>query len=121
MTIQQAIKRVDEIKPNAFSAKVKTEWLNALEGRIAANVLLWPPAEIFAILYTWPEDKKTELLAAPPHDDIYIHWLGAQIDAANGEYDKYQNAMQIYNSYYGDFVRWFARTYEPAQGYRKEI
>ena len=117
MTVQQAIKQTDEIKPNAFSARAKTEWLNALEGRIAAGVFLWPPAEIAMLRYTWPHDKNTELLAAPPHDDIYALWLQAKIDEANGEYNKYQNTMQIYNEHYGSFVRWFVSLYDPAQGY----
>lgn len=35
----------------------------------------------------------------------------------NGEYNKYQNSMEQFNAHYGNFVRWFASTYEPAQGY----
>lgn len=72
--------------------------------------------------YTYASDKDTELLVVFPHTDIYIYWLSAKIDEANGEYNKYQNTMDSYNAAYGDFVRWFASTYEPAQmpemGYR---
>lgn len=120
MKLREAIERVDEIKPNAFSSAVKTDWINALEGRIAADVLLLAPAEVKQLRYTYPEDQNTELLVDPPHDDIYTLWLAAKIDEANGEYNKYQNTMQIYNEHFGDFVRWFASTWEPAQGYISE-
>ena len=116
MTIRDAIELADEMKPNAFSNKVKLFWINALEGRVAADVFLMAPAEIAALHYT-EEDMETELLVLPPHDDIYPLWLQARIDEANGEYNKYANSMQIYNEHYGNFVRWFAATYEPAQGY----
>lgn len=120
MKLREAIERVDEIKPNAFSSAVKTDWINALEGRIAADVLLLAPAEIAQLRYAYPADQNTELLIDPPHDDIYTLWLAAKIDEANGEYNKYQNTMQIYNEHFGDFVRWFASTWDPAQGYISE-
>ena len=119
MKIQEAIDWADEMKPNAFTSKVKLAWLNALEGRIAADVFLMAPAEIAVLRYT-EEDMGAELLVAPPHDDIYTLWLQAKIDEANGEYNKYVNSMQIYNEHFGNFVRWFASLYEPAQGYRRE-
>ena len=120
MKVGDVIERVDAVKPNAFDSLVKVEWLNALEGRIAADVLLLAPAEIGQLRYRWPEDRDTELLLAPPHDDIYGLWLQAKIDEANGEYNKYQNTMQIYNEHYGNFVRWFAGNWDPVQGYISE-
>ena len=119
MKIQEAINWADEMKPNAFTSNAKLAWLNALEGRIAADVFLMAPAEIAVLRYT-EEDMEAELLVAPPHDDIYTLWLQAKIDEANGEYNKYVNSMQIYNEHFGNFVRWFASLYEPAQGYRRE-
>ena len=120
MTVGKVIERVDAVKPNAFDSETKVEWLNALEGRIAADVLLLAPVEIRQLQYAWPADKDTQLLVEPPHDDIYGLWLQAKIDEANGEYNKYQNTMQIYNEHFGDFLRWFAGTWDQAQGYISE-
>ena len=106
--------------PIAFTERVKFEWLNALEGKIAADLFLLAPAEIRALHYNYPEDMETELLVGPPHDDIYTLYLQAKIDEANGEYNKYSNTMQIYNEYYGTFLRWFCGQYDPAQGYISE-
>lgn len=60
-----------------------------------------------------------ELLAEPPHSKLYAEYVMARIDYANGEYDKYDNSMQMFNSFWGEFSRWFARTYRPAD--RKKV
>lgn len=119
MKIQEVLEWVDEVKPNAFSGKVKTAWVSALEGRIGLEVFLMAPEEVKRLRYSWPEDLDAELLVEPPYDDIYGLWLCAKIDEANGEYDRYQNAARIYNEHYGSFLRWFAQMYDPVQGYRE--
>ncbi len=54
----------------------------------------------------------------PPHDKVYGAYLGAMVDFANGEYQKYENAMQLYNAYLAEFARWFIARYCPADGER---
>ena len=56
----------------------------------------------------------TVLLAFPPHDKIYWHYLVAMIHFANADYDRYQNTMQLYNESLGEFMRWYAQNYRPA-------
>ena len=119
-TIKEIIARVDEIKPNAFPVKTKMGWLSALDGKIAADVMLMSITEIRNLQYQHPQDLKSEPLVTYPHEDIYDFYLAAMIDRSNGEDDKYQNSMEMFNAAYGNFVRWFAGTYDPAQGYRKE-
>jgi len=119
--VSDVIEWVDEVKPNAFSDAVKVQWLSALDGRIAADVLLFAPEEVERLPYVYPGDMDRELLVAPPHDDIYSLWLQARVDEANGEYDRYQNSSQIFNAHYSKFVRWFADTYRPAQGYDSSL
>lgn len=62
--------------------------------------------------------KDIELLVNPPHDKLYRAYLTAMIDYANGEYDKYNNTMQMFNQYYNEFVRWFMVNYRPAYTHR---
>lgn len=112
MKLHEVIERVDEIKPNAFSNDVKTAWVNECEGMVQTEVLLFASAQVFT--YDWEKDQDTELLVAPPHDKLYWAYLAAMIDFANGEYNKYQNTMQMFNSSFGEFMRWFADTYRPA-------
>lgn len=117
MTIREIIEQVDDTKPNAFSQKTKMAWIAELDGSIAASVMLMNIVEAQQLRYIYPADLDSEPLVGFPHDGIYVHWLRAKIDDANGEAEKYENSMAQYNAHYGAFVRWFAATYEPAQGY----
>ena len=120
MTVGDAIRFVDTIKPNAFPDEAKIQWLSQLEGRVAAEVFLMAKPELEQFDYsklTKTRAKARTLLVDPPHDDIYTEYLKAQIDHENGEYSKYQNTMQMFNERYNTFVAWFAGTYRPADGY----
>ena len=55
-----------------------------------------------------------ELLVEFPHDKLYREYIKARIDYENGEYDKYAATMEMFNNFWGEFMRWFARTYCPA-------
>ena len=118
--IREIIERVDKIKPNAFKQDVKVRWIAELDGMIATEVMLMCTTDAEQLKYSCPDDLESEPLVGFPHSGIYDLWLCAKIDFTNGEYNKYQNTMEMFNANYKAFVRWFAATYEPAQGYRKE-
>ena len=112
MRIAEVLRLADSVKPNAFSEEAKLSWLNEAEGLVQTEVMLLATDEV--IVYRWPEDAETELLVKPPHDKLYTAYLYAMIDFANGEYNKYQNTMQIFNAHFGEFMRYFAERYRPA-------
>ena len=116
-TLNEIIQRVDENKPNAFCTAQKVRWIAELDGRIALDVMLMDVSEAAQLNYTEADLHKKEPLISFPHDDIYVYWLEAKIDEQNGEYNKYQNAMELYNAYYESFVNWFLSKWQPAQGY----
>lgn len=115
MTLSQVIAMTDEIKPNAFSNETKTAWVNEVEGMVQTEIFLLAPIEI--IQYDYAADKDKQLLVYPPHDKLYGPYLQARIDFANGEYDKYTNTMQLFNSFWGEFMRWYADIYAPADAH----
>lgn len=112
MKLKEILEFVDGIKPNPYSEEQKTKWVNDCEGMVQTQVLLLASVEI--VSYRWPEDGEVELLVLPPHDKLYISYLCAMIDFANGEYGKYQNSMQMFNAEFSEFMRWFAASYRPA-------
>ncbi len=111
-TLKSVIEYVDEIKPNAFSNEAKTQWVNECEGLVQTEVLLLADTEL--ISYSYYTDKDKELLVKHPHVKIYWAYLTAMIDFANGEYNKYQNTMQMFNAFFSEYMRWFALWYHPA-------
>lgn len=112
MTVKQAIDSIDALKPNAFSNDQKTAWLNICEGKLQTEVLLWDPAEV--VQYGYAADKNKEMLLDPPYDQLYMDYLAARIDLANGEYEKYQNSQTVFNAGWTDFKQWFIAKYRPA-------
>lgn len=119
MTVSQIIRIVDDIKPNAFTNETKTAWLNEVEGMVQTEVFLFAPVEV--IQYDYAKDQDTVLLVDPPHDKLYQAYLTARVDFANGEYNKYQNTMQMFNSFFGEFMRWYALNYRPADAHEEGL
>lgn len=119
MTVSEVIQAVDDIKPNAFTNDTKTAWLNEVEGMVQTEVFLFAPVDV--IQYDYTKDKDTKLLVDPPHDKLYPAYLNARVDFANGEYNKYQNTMQMFNSFFGEFMRWYALNYRPADAYEEGL
>ena len=106
MKLKQLIRYVDGIRDNAFSDEIKTVWLNEVEGLVQTEILLMDPVDV--VTYSWPQDQETELMVQAPHDKLYWPYLVAKIDFANGEYNRYQNAMEMFNEHYGEYMRWCA-------------
>lgn len=93
MTIFEALERVDGLKFNTYSREEKIRWLAEVEGNIACQIL---HQDQFVFDADTPEE--TMLLAPAPFDNIYLRWLEAQIDYHNGEYEKFNASILLYNS-----------------------
>ena len=114
MKIKDAIAYVDSVKPNAFDDAAKILWLNEVEGLVQTEAMLIAVADL--IEYTADTDPETELLVRSPHDKIYRAYLMAMVDFANGEYNRYANTVEMFNTYFAEFVVWYADKYRPADG-----
>lgn len=115
MTIIEAINRIDKLKPNTYTQETKVYWLSNLDGIVFEKIIkTHEGAEISKFEgYTEETPMDTKLIISAPHEDIYIKWLEAQIDYANGEYDKYNNSIIAYNDAYTEYERHYNRTHMP--------
>ena len=115
MTIMDALYRINEIKPNGYSQSEKIKWLSALDGVIKSEIIDTHEIvkEVVFNGYTEEANLTTELLVPHPYDEVYLRWLEAQIDYANGEYGKYNNSLVAYNDAYSMFARYYNRTHMP--------
>ena len=114
MRIMDAIGRINRLKPNAYAIQDKVGWLSTLDGRIKTDIIDTHEGgeDITFEPYTI-STASNNLLISAPYDEVYIRWLEAQIDYANGEYNKYQNSMTMYNAAYSSFERYYNRTHMP--------
>lgn len=114
MTLMGAINHLDAIKPNSYKQTEKIKWLSTLDGIVKAEIIDTHEGGEGVTFEGYTESSLlTELLVPHPYDDVYIKWLEAQIDYANGEYGKYNNSITMYNAAYSAYEKYYNRTHKP--------
>lgn len=111
MTLLEAVHKIDTVKPNSYTQPEKIKWLSTLDGIIKSEIIDTHEGGEGVVFegYDDESDLDTVLLVPAPYDDIYIRWLEARIDYANGEYGKYNNSMTAYNDAYSLFANHYNR------------
>lgn len=118
MTIIEAINKVDALKFNTYSQNDKITWLSKLD--LAVKRLILDnhgnnPAPTFTG-YTEDTPLNTVLLVPAPFDEIYLRWMEAQIDYYNGENDRYNNSIMLYNAMFDAYASYYTRHNKPLMG-----
>lgn len=113
MTLGEIIAEVDELKPNTYDDTIKVRWLSELDGRIYHEVICTHEADEDQEEYKGHSEVSEDLLVKDPYTDIYRHYLYAMIDYTNGETDRYQNSMLMFNNAYQTFCNYYNRTFKP--------
>ena len=119
MTVREAISYTDALHDNEISEEIKCRWISECEARLWSGVMLLHAQEFVPL--SWPADADAVLSAPPPYDELYTAYLSAKLYLAYHEAQNYQNAMQAYNTLYGQYSIWYAAAYDPAHGGRMEL
>lgn len=121
MTIIEAINRTDNLNHNVYSQEQKIGWLSELDGKVKRDVIdTHEGAQDLVFLgYTKDTSLHTVLLVPMPYDCLYVHWLSAQIALANGEYDKYNASITLFNDEYTAFTGDYHRSHMPKRQGRR--
>lgn len=117
MTIQEAIDRIDTLKPNKFPARQKVAWLSDLDGMVYREIFLLHEDSPVEEFHGYDQDTSmgTELLVRVPYVDIYQYYMATQMDIANMESGKYAQDMQLYNNAWMTFGDYWTREHMPVQ------
>ena len=115
MKIIEAINRLDSLKFNTYTQSDKVEWLSRLDNMVKKHIIDTHEGGENVVFsgYDDSTDLNTELLVPSPHDEMYLRWLEAQIDYHNGEYDKYNNAIIMFNTAYEAYQAFYTRSHLP--------
>ena len=115
MTLMEAISRVDSIKPNRYTQVEKIKWLSTIDGIVKAEIFDTHEGgeSVTFAGYDDVADLLRVLFVPEPYDEIYIRWLEAQIDYANGEYGKYNNSITMYNAAFDAYAKYYNRLHKP--------
>lgn len=116
MTIQAAIDRIDEMKPNMFSDAQKIAWLSEVDNYAYRELYKthegWPEGIDF-VGYDLDTELDTVLLIPEPYHDIYEHYLAMRMDDKNRETGEYAKSRNAFNSAWQTYADYFNRTYKP--------
>ena len=114
MKIIEAINRLDSLKHNTYLESEKVEWLSEVDLEVKRNIIDTHEGEGVEFTgYNDSTDLQTELLITAPYDKAYLLWMEAQIHYYNGEYDKYNNAIDMFYEAYNGFKNYYNRTHKP--------
>jgi len=113
MTLHNAIREADGKVNNRQSGERKIEWLNEAEYMVAEQQRLNGIVPGFCG-YDADFPADTVLRAPEPWSALYPAYLEARLHYENGEYDRYNNAMAIYNRYFREYAAYLLRNHTPA-------
>lgn len=114
MKLMEAISAVDALKPNTYSQEDKIGWLSQVDETVQREILdsHQGGGAVFGG-YTADTPPDTVLLVPPPYDQLYLRYLEAQIDYHNAEYDRFDNAIAMYEAAFDNFAKYYTRTHMP--------
>ena len=121
MKIVEAINKIDSLTHNTYNEADKVAWLSELDSDVKYHIIdTHEGAETVTFTgYDANTDLQTELLVPAPFDSVYLRWLEAQIHYHNGEYDRYNNAIILYNTAFDAFASYYNRTHMPVSHGRR--
>ena len=115
MKIIEAITRVDAQIHNTYTQTDKVRWLSTLDSMVKRHIIDTHEGgeNVTFTGYDANTDLQTELLMPAPYDEAYLRWIEAQICYTNGEYEKYNNAIDMFTTPYTGYQNYYNRTHMP--------
>ena len=115
MKINEAIQEIDNLKFNAFTQDQKVGWLSRLDNMVKTQIIDTHEGGEGVSFTGYDSDTnlQTELLIPSPFDAVYLRWLEAQIDYSNGEMDRYNISITMFNTEFEAFEAWYHRNHMP--------
>ena len=113
MKAMDIIERVDLMEPNDYSPEQKLHWLSNLDGKIYREVIKTHEDAFIAWAGEYQTGEEELIIGAPYGEDIYYYYLQAMIAAENGETQRYNKRMTMFNSCYQQWTNWYNRVHMP--------
>lgn len=115
MTVNESLLRAEMICGADVEQEIKINALNQVEGRIVKEVFSrYPDLSVNNFeKYRYDSDGSKVLMVDEPYDELYVHFIAAQIYLYLHEQRLYNNHMTIFNQIYYDYKIYLNRNYRP--------
>ena len=110
LTVSAVLAQVDALLPNGYTNEEKCRWVTQAEGFVRAEVYGLDPSTMGQL------GEEDTLCAPAPHQELYRHYVEAQIHYANGEMTRYNNAAAMWNNALMTLRDFVCRTSPPREG-----
>ena len=109
ITAGQVLAQVDALTPNQYTRTEKLRWLSQAEGFVLREI-----RRVTGALP--PLEDDASLTVEAPYDELYRHYVEAQIHYCNGEMARYNSAAASWNNGLLTYRDYVCRTAAPTQG-----
>lgn len=116
MKLGEILRKVDQLRPNAFSDAEKIEMLNTVEGRVYTDIMSKAEDGMnWTFIPFKEEEEERELVVPVPFTDLYLFYLFSMIDFYNGDSGRYNDSMVLYNNAWDAYAAHYRETHKPKQ------
>jgi len=121
MKIIEAIRGFDHLVHNTYSHEEKVAFLSRLDAMVKKQIIDTHEGGEDVNFTGYDSNTKdlTDLLVPEPYDEMYLRWLEAQIAYYNGEYDKYNNAIILFNTVFENYAAYYSQNHMPVNRGRR--
>lgn len=105
-TIREIIDLVDKEKPNPYTDEEKIQWLINCEMQVSKDIF---KADAAVDEEDLSENLTLPLMITAPFEDVYEFWLLAQIDLRQGEYNRYNNEINMFSKRLEEATAYYIR------------
>lgn len=110
MIVSEAIEKVKERKPNAYSDQMLLDWLNEIEAQVQKELLDTAPEGI--VSYKLDRDMEQELMLPRPYDVLYTTYIIMMIEFNQQEYNAYNNTAELFNTQFAEAQKYYNEKYQ---------
>lgn len=110
MKTEDLIDKIEILKPNSYDSDFIKNLIEKCDKKIYSDFLSQHPS----VLEEYKQKnlaEDAELLLPDEYEDVYLSYVMAKMDYYQGDYERYNNEMTMYNSKWLEFVSWFTRNY----------
>jgi len=119
MTPAKAMEMADELRPNGIGEELKRRWLTDIEGECVEHMNRHRGGNAAPWVCTEDQDD-VDMILTEPYEMAYVYKLMAEIDRAQGEFDRANSEATVSNGYLQDWKAWYRRTYRVKQAPREK-
>ncbi len=110
MLVKEAIAKVKERKPNAYSDEALLDYINECEAMIQRELYLETPEEI--IQYEYPDGLEEELILPSPYSMVYVTYAIMMIQYNQEEIAAYNNSNEMFAAQLEEAQKYYNRQNE---------